>query len=143
MNMPVKLAERPLLTGDRHREPSDGAAAAVQSARPALGLSVRELDGEFASRAQAARTALDGVIVSRVEPMSPAFDADIERGHVLLEINRQPVRSVEDYRRLDGRARPGDVLTLYRLQARAHAAHAADGPHRVTVEPDPDVTARP
>jgi S1-C subfamily serine protease len=32
------------------------------------------------------------VIVSRVEPMSPAFDADIERGHVLLEINRQPVQ---------------------------------------------------
>ena len=31
--------------------------------------------------------------MSRVDPMSPAFDADIERGHVLLEINRQPVRT--------------------------------------------------
>jgi S1-C subfamily serine protease len=45
--------------------------------------------------------------------MSPAFDAEIERGHVLLEINRQPVRSIEDYRRLTANARAGDILTLY------------------------------
>ena len=45
--------------------------------------------------------------------MSPAFDADIERGHVLLEINRQPVRSIDDYRRLTTRAKTGDILTLY------------------------------
>ena len=51
--------------------------------------------------------------VSRVDPMSPAFDADLERGHVLLEINRHPVRSVEDYRRLTANAKVGDVLTLY------------------------------
>jgi S1-C subfamily serine protease len=51
--------------------------------------------------------------VSRVDAMSPAFDADIERGHVLLEINRQPVRSIEDYRRLTARARSGEVLALY------------------------------
>ncbi len=51
--------------------------------------------------------------MSRVEPMSPAFDAEIERGQVLLEINRQPVRSVQDYQRLVGQARPGDVLAFY------------------------------
>jgi S1-C subfamily serine protease len=45
--------------------------------------------------------------------MSPAFDADIERGHVVLEINRQPVRSVEEYRRLTDRVAPGDILTMY------------------------------
>jgi len=45
--------------------------------------------------------------------MSPAFDASIERGHVLLEINRQPVRSIDDYRRITSAARPGDILTVY------------------------------
>ena len=45
--------------------------------------------------------------------MSPAFDADVERGQILLEINRQPIRSIGDFRRLTGRARAGDVLTLY------------------------------
>jgi S1-C subfamily serine protease len=32
---------------------------------------------------------------------------------VLLEVNRHPVRSVDDYRRLTTGARAGDVLTLY------------------------------
>jgi serine protease Do len=54
-----------------------------------------------------------GVVVAGVEPMSPAFDADIERGHLLLEVNRQPVRSVEDFRRLTDPARPGDIFTMY------------------------------
>jgi S1-C subfamily serine protease len=38
---------------------------------------------------------------------------EVERGHVLLEINRHPVRSVEDYRRLTGNTKVGDILTLY------------------------------
>jgi S1-C subfamily serine protease len=48
-----------------------------------------------------------------VEPLSAAFDADIERGHVLLEINRRPVRSIDDFRRITADVQPGDVLTLY------------------------------
>jgi S1-C subfamily serine protease len=48
--------------------------------------------------------------------MSPAFDADIERGHVVLEVNRHQVHSVDEYRRLTSAARPGDVLTLYLYQ---------------------------
>ena len=56
---------------------------------------------------------IEGVVVSRVEPMSPAFDAEIETGHVLLEINRQPVRTYEDFRRLTANVRAGDVLALY------------------------------
>ena len=45
--------------------------------------------------------------------MSPAFDADIERGHVLLEINRERVQDIDDYRRLTGGVRPGDILSMY------------------------------
>jgi S1-C subfamily serine protease len=32
---------------------------------------------------------------------------------VILEINRRPVRSADDYNRMIARARPGDVLALY------------------------------
>ena len=39
--------------------------------------------------------------------------AEIERGHILLEINRLPVRSIDDYRRLTNGVRSGDILTLY------------------------------
>jgi S1-C subfamily serine protease len=53
------------------------------------------------------------VVVSRVEPMSPGFDAEIERGHVVLEVNRHQVRSIEEFRRRTSAARPGDVLAFY------------------------------
>jgi S1-C subfamily serine protease len=45
--------------------------------------------------------------------MSASFDAGVERGVVLLEINRQPIESAADYRRLARAARAGDVLALY------------------------------
>jgi serine protease Do len=111
IDIAVKLAERPL------RDPREPAPARLGETRPAgdgppLGMSVRELDAEFARRFQLPR-GTEGVIVSRVEPMSPAFDAEIERNHVVLEINRQPVRSLEEYRRLIAAARAGDVLALY------------------------------
>jgi S1-C subfamily serine protease len=45
--------------------------------------------------------------------MSASFDAGLERGTVLLELNRQAVESVNEYRRLARAAHPGDILTLY------------------------------
>ena len=56
---------------------------------------------------------MHGVVVSRVDPMGPAYDADIERGNILLEINRQPVQSIADFRRLTANARSGEVMALY------------------------------
>jgi serine protease Do len=111
INIPVKLAERP--QRDR-RAPADDDQQPVPSSQrgPALGISVREIDDESAARFKLP-DGTSGVIVSRVEPMSPGFDASIERGHVLLEINRQPVRSIDDYRRITAAARPGDILTVY------------------------------
>ncbi len=54
-----------------------------------------------------------GVLVARVEPASPAFEAGIERGFVVLEINRRPVGSVAQYEHLVRQARSGDVLALF------------------------------
>ena len=110
LNLTVKLAERP--RRDR-RESDDFEQPQPSSKRGSLlGMSVRELDHQFAARYRLP-DGMQGVVVSRVEPMSPAFDADIERGHVLLEIDRQRVQRIEDYRRLTDKARSGDVLTMY------------------------------
>ena len=110
VNVAVKLAERPhrdrLERGNVDRPQRPG------QRWPPLGLAVRELDDRSAAQYRLPEGGR-GVVVSRVEPMSPAFDADIERGHVVLEINRQRVQSVDDYRRLTGGARPGDILTIY------------------------------
>jgi serine protease Do len=112
LNIPVKLAERPQRDQRRPTGDEDQAPQPSSARGPALGLSVRDLDRDFADRFKLP-DGMQGVVISRVEPMSPAFDAEVERGHVLLEINRHPVRSVEDYRRLTANAKAGDVLTLY------------------------------
>ena len=110
MNVPVKLAERPV----RDPEPDEIDEGARPTSRTGslLGMLVREIDVEFAARFNLPK-GMHGVVVSRVDPMGPAYDADIERGNILLEINRQPVQSIDDFRRLTANARSGEVMALY------------------------------
>jgi serine protease Do len=111
----VRLAERP----GRERldgQPTDSRERAVPSSAGSegdpVGLTVRSLDRDLRQRYQVP-PGVAGVLISRVEPMSPAYDAEIARGAVLLEINRRPVTSVDEYQRLTGRSRAGDVLAFY------------------------------
>jgi serine protease Do len=108
----VKLAERPgrddAVPAARERPTPSPSVPTAQ----AIGLTVRDLDAEARQRYSLPR-GLQGVVVWRVEPMSPAFDAEIERGAVVLEINRRPVTSAADYGRLTASARTGDVLAFY------------------------------
>jgi len=110
MNVPVKLAERPA----RDPEPVqlDEGARPTSRTGSLLGMLVREIDVEFAARFNLPK-GMHGVVVSRVDPMGPAYDADIDRGNILLEINRQPVQSIDDFRRLTANARSGEVMALY------------------------------
>jgi serine protease Do len=109
----VKLAERPPREGtDAHAEaPPPERARNDQDPLP-LGLTVRDLDRQTAERLELPKQTR-GVLVTRVEPMSSSFDNGIERGTVLLEINRQRVETVAEYRRIARAARPGDILTLW------------------------------
>jgi len=51
--------------------------------------------------------------VTRVAPLSPADEADLRHGDVIIEINRTAIRTAGDYRQVAAAARPGDVLTFY------------------------------
>jgi len=117
LSMDLKLAERPgrdLFDGRRSHDERP-VPSSVTDVMPSVGLTVRDLDAEARAHYQLPR-GLDGVVVTKVDPMSAAYDADIERGYVLLEINRHSVRSVADYERLTGSAHPGDVLAVYLYQ---------------------------
>jgi serine protease Do len=111
----VKLAERPDRNDkDRNDDtpPSRAPASGTRAATPPLGLTVRDLDRETIDRLALPRDVI-GVMVTKVEPMSPGEDASLDRGYIIMEVNRQPVSSVADFRRLVAAARPGDVLALY------------------------------
>jgi serine protease Do len=105
----VKLAERPT----RGAAPQDPAPVQVSDdAEPVLGLTVRDLDAAAFNRLDLPRQTR-GVLVARVAPLSAAADADVRRGFVILEVNRQPIATVTDYRRIVRAAAPGDLLTLF------------------------------
>jgi serine protease Do len=111
----LKLAERPAREStERKTESSAPQAAPQKKSDPEvlLGLSVRDIDRATIDRLDLPH-GMKGVLVTRVEPMSSSFDADVQRGSVLIEINRQPVESIGEFRRIARAARPGDILTLY------------------------------
>jgi serine protease Do len=107
----VKLAERPPRTMSSP-EPARTPAGGRPNQEPVLGLTVRDLDAAAFNRFQLPRQTR-GVLITRVEPLSASFDAAVESGSVLLEINRKPVESTSEYRRVALEARTGDILTLY------------------------------
>jgi serine protease Do len=107
----VKLAERP--TREAPAEPQSSLQERPSEAPGAsLGLTVRDLDRQTTDRLDLPRSTR-GVLITRVEPLSSAFDGGLSRGAILLEINRQVVASAAEYRRIALAASPGDVLTLY------------------------------
>jgi serine protease Do len=111
----LKLTERPGRGPDDDSQGPDGSLPRQRDqAEPSggIGLTVRDLDRDVARRLRLPHD-VHGALVSEVEPLSPAYDADIERGYVILEINRQPIASAADYRLLTTKAKPGQVLAFF------------------------------
>jgi serine protease Do len=56
-----------------------------------------------------------GVIVQDVKPGSFAEDVNLARGDIILEINKQPVNSEDDFTRIESSMKSGqDVVFLVR-----------------------------
>jgi len=53
-----------------------------------------------------------GVLISSVESSSFADDIGMQRGDVIVEINRQPVSNVEDVKRIQSTLKPGDAVAF-------------------------------
>jgi serine protease Do len=107
----VKLTERPL-PDSAEAAPETVRRGAAAPADPGLGLVVRELEAGFARRLDIPAS-VHGVVVVRIDPAGPAFVPAMRRGFVVMEINREPVRSVADFERIVGAARTGDALAFY------------------------------
>ncbi|HZU28753.1 MAG TPA: Do family serine endopeptidase [Bryobacteraceae bacterium] len=60
-----------------------------------------------------------GVLVTSVDPESFAEDIDIHDKDVIIAINRQPVNSVDDVRRIQSKLQPGDAVAfrIMRMQS--------------------------
>jgi Do/DeqQ family serine protease len=94
------------------REAKDRSEGGTED-KAALGVAVTPLTPELASRAGLGRDA-HGVVVQNVDPDGRAADAGIQPGDVILEVNRQPVQSVDDLRAAVRKASERPTLLLVR-----------------------------
>ncbi len=77
--------------------------------RGRLGISGQNLTSQLASEIGA--TSKAGVVLVEVDPDGPAEDAGLRRGDILIEANREPVRTVDDLQRILAEVPAGgDVL---------------------------------
>jgi serine protease Do len=84
-----------------------------EKAKPALGLAVQPLTPALAQ--QLGVRATQGLVVQNVQEGSPAADAGFERGDVIVEVDKKPVKSVAELREsVDKRAKGKPML--FRIQ---------------------------
>jgi len=92
----VTYEEQPRNYGLPEEDAATEASGSESTAIEKLGLEVSNLTADVAEKLGVA--AGQGVVVTRVSPGSPAQLAGLAPGMVILEVNRQPVRSVQQFR---------------------------------------------
>jgi serine protease Do len=81
-----------------------------ESAPPEFGLHVQELSPERGR--QIGMDGTKGVMVSEVEPASFADDLGFARGDVIVEVNRESVATVDEYRKAVAKLKPGNNVVF-------------------------------
>jgi len=83
-----------------------------EKAKPALGLAVQPLTPQLAQ--QLGVSATHGLVVQNVIEGSPAAEAGFERGDVIMEVNKKPVKSVTELRETVAKSKGSSML--FRVQ---------------------------
>src|SRR2546427_1471123 len=108
----VTVADRAKLFASRLGEEEDSSDSSSPK-ESKLGLSVRAVTSDIADRLDI--PAGKGIIVQVVKPGSFADDVGLSRGDVILEINKQPVNSEDDFTKISSTLKSGqDVVFLVR-----------------------------
>ncbi len=107
MTLKVTLGERPTDLGARV-----GAGGGIQEGT-LRGIDVENLTPAIRDRA-AIPANVTGVVISQIDPNSPAAQYGLQEGDVIESINRQPVRNVGDFNKLAGPAKGQTLLRINR-----------------------------
>ena len=109
------MGDRAKLFASRLGEDDEGEEGESAPKPSKMGLTVRSLTPEMANRLNVPSG--QGVIVQEVKPNSFADDVGLTRGDVILEVNKQPINSEEDFDRVQSGLKSGqDVVFLVRQQ---------------------------
>ena len=81
-----------------------------------LGLSLQPITPQVAR--QLKLDSDSGLVITDIDPVGPAAEAGLARGDVIMEINKQPVSSVEDVKAVLDKAGSNPILLLVGRQGR-------------------------
>jgi len=99
------------------------AAPAQQQIEATDGLQLEPLDAKLRQRVGLPDNVKQGVVVTGIQPGSRAQQSGLAPGDVIIEVNKQPVASVQDYRnaykKAGGKDAKGVLLLVYR-EGRTH-----------------------
>jgi serine protease Do len=98
----IPLGERP---------GTEESPAIVETSSSDLGLEMEEVTPEMARRWGLSRT--EGLLVTRVEYNSPAEEAGLRRGDIILEVDLEKVTTIDDFNRRIQDYKPGDGIVLF------------------------------
>jgi serine protease Do len=108
----VTIADRSKLFASRLGEQEEGGGQG-QPQESKFGMTVRGITPDMANRYQLPNT--KGVIVQDVKPDGFGDTVGVSRGDIILEINKQPVNSEEDFQKVESQVKSGqDVVFLVR-----------------------------
>lgn len=78
-----------------------------------LGFSIANITPELARRFNLADTDVAGVLITDVDPNSAAYrEANLRGGLIITEVDRKPVRSVEEFKKVYSAVKPGATFLL-------------------------------
>jgi serine protease Do len=93
-----KSVEVPVTLEAMGKADHDNESADASHDKPRWGLGLADLTPDVRQQLQAAED-VHGAVIEQVTPGSPADNAGLQRGDVIMEVNRQPVHSADDVKR--------------------------------------------
>ena len=119
-NLSLKVAARPVETASKAAPVPDAGTSGK------LGVAIQDLNPQIA-RQLGLPASVTGVVVTQVQPDSPAADAGIKRGDVVQEVNRQPVKSASDFRNAVSQSAKSLLLLIQRDDKTIYAVVEREG----------------
>ncbi|MGV8072961.1 MAG: DegQ family serine endoprotease [Syntrophobacteraceae bacterium] len=91
--------------------PAESAETLPEKKESVWGLAVQNLTPELAQRF-GWEEGEQGVVISGVQPGSPALEARLRPGDLIKEMNRQKIQNLKDYNQVIGKTKKGESLLL-------------------------------
>ncbi len=125
LNMTIEIADRGTILASGNGAPAnpEGSADSEQGQSVKFGISVRSLRPD--DRESMNLPDSGGVLVSDVESNSFGEDVGLQQGDVLMAVNRQPVTSPDDVKRIAGTLKPGQPVAFKVMRTAGQAQNGA------------------